>query len=239
MSGMKMKPPMMNIMRRKMNNMKDLKLKELIQIMGKRLNSVSQALEMLKGKKIKRPGWEGYWFVENEKVKIKLKTGEIIENDFNQETITNTLADDWEVIKTGKCWKPYIDEKYFCIDGDGELDWDLCDDTRYTNSRMSIGNYFQTEQQAEFMIEKLKVIHELKTFAAENNDEEINWNNDDQKKFFLYYNYIANEVSVDWVPYIKDIPFNVYFTGKSIAEKSIDAIGIERLKKYYFEVEEE
>nr|DAT71101.1 MAG TPA: Protein of unknown function (DUF2829) [Caudoviricetes sp.] len=197
--------------------------------------------EMLNGKKIRRPGWGGYWFIEDGKVKIQLKTGEIIENDFNQETITNTLADDWVITKKEVCWKPQRGVKYFSIDGDGELDWNLYDaeDTYYDNSRMSIGNYFQTEQQAEFMIEKLKVIHELKIFAVENNEEEIDWNNDDQKKFFLYYNCMANEVSVDWVPYIKDIPFNVYFTGKSIAEKSIDAIGIERLKKYYFEVEEE
>lgn len=58
--------------------------------------------EMLNGKKIKRPGWGGYWFIEDGKVKIKLKTGKIIENDFNQETITNTLADDWEVINEEK-----------------------------------------------------------------------------------------------------------------------------------------
>ena len=33
-------------------------------------------------------------------------------------------------------------------------------------------------------------------------------------------------------------PFNIYFSSKEQAQKAIDAIGEERLKKYYFCVEE-
>lgn len=197
--------------------------------------------EMLNGKKIRRPGWRGYWFIEGGKVKIKLKTGKIIENDFNQETITNTLADDWEVIneEKKKMWEPKIKENYYLIVNTGRIDCYSYDNDDADKCLQSIGNCFQTEEQAQFVVEKLKVIHELKIFAVENNEEEIDWNNDKQKKFFLHYNCITNRVSVDWNTYIKDISFNVYFTSESIAKKSIDAIGIERLKKYYFEVEEE
>ena len=189
--------------------------------------------EMLNGEKIKRPGWGGYWFIKDGKVKIQLKTGEIIENDFNQETITNTLADDWEVINEAKkkMWEPKRGERYFIVNTIGytkEIYPYVADGT--DELHIKFGNCFQTEQQAEFMIEKLKVIHELKTFAVENNEEEIDWNNDDQRKFFLYYSYSANQVLVNYVISMKEIPFNVYFTGKSIAEKSIDTIGIERLK---------
>lgn len=58
--------------------------------------------EMLKGKKIKRPDWKGYWFIEDDKIKIHLKDGNIKFNNFTQETITNTLAEDWEVVKESK-----------------------------------------------------------------------------------------------------------------------------------------
>lgn len=195
--------------------------------------------EMLNGKKIRRPSWGGYWFIEDGKVKIKLKTGEIIENDFNQETIINTLADDWEVVEEKKkWWKPEMYQEYYLIRWNGDINF-TTNSGSSDSSAMAFGNCFQTEEQAQFVVEKLKVIHELKIFAVENNEEEIDWNNDKQKKFFLHYNCITNRVSVDWNTYIKDISFNVYFTSESIAKKSIDAIGIERLKKYYFEVEEE
>lgn len=196
--------------------------------------------EMLNGKKIRRPSWGGYWFIEDGKVKIKLKTGEIIENDFNQETITNTLADDWEVVEEKKkWWEPKVNEQYFYIRSTGIVDYHNCDNDKVDKLFQSFGNCFQTVKEAKFMVEKLKIIHELKTFAVENNEEEINWNDDGQKKFFLYYSYSANQVLVNYVISMKENPFNVYFTSESIAEKSVEAIGEERLIKYYFEVEEE
>ena len=196
--------------------------------------------EMLNGEKIKRPDWGGFWFIEDGKVKIQLKTGEIIENDFNQETITNTLADDWVVVKESKkYWKPEMCNDYYYIDWDGDVDSMTYDNAPSDRRAINIGNCFEELEQAEFMAEKLRVIYELEKFAYENNEEEIDWNNDGQKKFFVYYDYFNNTVFVDYVTYMKDTPFNIYFTREFIAEKSIEAIGKERLIKYYFGVKDE
>ena len=35
------------------------------------------------------------------------------------------------------------------------------------------------------------------------------------------------------------IPFNIYFTSEEIAEKAIETIGEDRIKKYYFGVNED
>jgi len=56
-------------------------------------------MEMLKGKKIKRPCFKGYWFIDGitGKVGIHLASGdEIMEGDFDL-TLRNVLAEDWEV----------------------------------------------------------------------------------------------------------------------------------------------
>ena len=199
--------------------------------------------EMLNGEKIKRPGWGGYWFIEDGKVKIKLKTGEIIENDFNQETITNTLADDWEVVEEKKekktWWKSEMWQEYYQIDWDGRVFDMTYDDTSGDRGAIGIGNCFQTKKQAEFMAEKLRVIHELKTFAVENNEKEIDWNDVNQTKYYLGMFQSDKIIAVFSTYKWCYTPFNIYFTSEEIAKKAIETIGEERLKKYYFGMEDE
>lgn len=44
-----------------------------------------EAYKLMKdGKKVRRKGWIGYWFIEDEKVKIHLKDGNIKFNNFTQ-----------------------------------------------------------------------------------------------------------------------------------------------------------
>lgn len=202
--------------------------------------------EMSKGKKIKRPGWEGYWFIEDGKVKIKLKTSEILENNFNEETITNIFTDDWEVVEEKKekktWWKPEMWQKYYQIDWDGRVFDMTYDDTSGDRGSISIGNCFQTVEQAKFMVEKLKVIHELEKFAYENNEEEIDWNNKGQNKYYLVAKYsIDGTIHVDsfYTISFKGIPFDIYFTSKKIAKKAVEIVGEKRILKYYFDVNEE
>lgn len=56
-------------------------------------------IEMLKGKKIKRPCFKGYWFIDgvSGKLVIHLANGENIDNGDLDLTVRNTLAEDWEV----------------------------------------------------------------------------------------------------------------------------------------------
>lgn len=206
--------------------------------------------EMKKGKKVRRKGWKDVWFTLDNGGSVlrtipNMYKGTIKGTITGLEPLTlesaeNVCADDWEVIEDKKqWWKPELDEKYYIICSDGSIDFNTYDGDFCDKSFMAIGNCFQTEEQAKFMVEKLKIIHELKTFAVENNEEEINWNDDGQKKFFLYYSYSANQVLVNYVISMKENPFNVYFTSEELAKKAIETIGEERLKKYYFGVEDE
>ena len=58
-------------------------------------------IQMMKGKKVTRPGWQGYWYISNMTglVTIHLANGEEIDSGFNSATIMNTLAEDWAVVK--------------------------------------------------------------------------------------------------------------------------------------------
>ena len=56
-------------------------------------------LEMLKGNKIKRPAFEGYWFINGQtnQVTIHLKDDREITKGNLTLTVANCLAEDWEI----------------------------------------------------------------------------------------------------------------------------------------------
>lgn len=130
-----------------------------------------------------------------------------------------------------KVWKPDVEEEFYTLFGDGsiyKLTWlNIADRVK----RYEIGNCFKTEEEAKFALEKLKVITELKRFAIEHNEGEIDWNDNKQYKYTLCFDHDEN--CVKWVQYQHA---HIYFTSREIAEQAIKEIGEERLKKYYFEV---
>lgn len=194
--------------------------------------------EMLKGKKVRRHAWKGYWFIEDNKIKIHLKDGNTIFDNFTQETITNTLQEDWEVVEESKVWKPEKDEHYYYYDNDGRTyQSSYCEDS-IDKRRLEFGNCFKTQEEAKHMAEKLKVINELKNFALENNNEKIDWRDKCIGKYFITYDFYDEEISVASYTFRNFLPFEIYFTSKEIAQKAIKTIGADRIKKYYFDIEE-
>ena len=194
--------------------------------------------EMLKGKKVRRHAWKGYWFIEDNKIKIHLKDGNTIFDNFTQETITNTLQEDWEVVEESKVWKPEKDGHYYYYDNDGRTyQSSYCEDS-IDKRRFEFGNCFKTQEEAKHMAEKLKVINELKNFALENNNEKIDWRDKCIGKYFITYDFYDEEISVASYTFRNFLPFEIYFTSKEIAQKAIKTIGADRIKKYYFDIKE-
>ena len=170
--------------------------------------------EMLKGKKVRRHAWKGYWFIEDNKIKIHLKDGNTIFDNFTQETITNTLQEDWEVVEESKVWKPEKDGHYYYYDNDGRTyQSSYCEDS-IDKRRLEFGNCFKTQEEAKHMAEKLRVIKELRDFALENNAEEIDWKNRGEANYLITYNYARKELEIAYYYYTQYIPFNIYFTSK-------------------------
>ena len=194
--------------------------------------------KMLEGKKVRRKDWGSGQYYSLLKDKIFFIDRVIVLNI----TVEDSLADDWEVVEEKKkYWKPKKDEKYYFITA---YEYDVCvmddmnDEVIVDDNRINMGNCFKTEEEAEHMVEKLKVIHELQKFAFENNEKEIDWNDIKQYKCFLIYDTDDKKICVDYRTYVKNEPFNIYFTSFNLARQAIAKIGEDRIKKYYFDVEE-
>ena len=185
---------------------------------------------MEEGKKIRRKGWD------NKKSFLVLRNGEteLFWNGERIEILIKALLadtfDDWEVVEERKI--------FWVIDYDGYIYY-LNDNKLQKSGLVTIGNCFQTEEEAKHMVEKLKVIKELQDFALENNTEKIDWKNNKQLKFFINFDCYSNRVGYSYTDDCKTLPLNIYFTSRELALKAIEKVGKERIKKYYFDINDE
>ena len=197
--------------------------------------------EMLKGKKVRRPGFVNPWYIEQDKIVIKLKSGKVLEVPLNTVTIVDMNSNDWEVVeenKESKVWKPEKDGHYCYYNDTGHV-YESCYDGDSTDkNRLEFGNCFKTKEEASHMIEKLKVINELKNFALENNDKDVDWRDKCTTKYFISYDFDDEKIQFVGYTFRNFLPFEIYFTSREIARKAIKKIGEYRIKKYYFDIEE-
>lgn len=125
-------------------------------------------------------------------------------------------------------------DRYCYITADGELRFVSWQNDESDKNKLYIGNIFLTEEDAEFEVERLKVIAELKKYAKEFSDEE--WSNPTIPKYVIYLS--SQDYRMDITShYSVRYPF-LYFESKEKAQEAIDAVGEERIKKYYFGVRE-
>lgn len=191
--------------------------------------------KMREGKKVKRKGHSVCCAYDS-------KAGRICTGDGVPITgiaFEAALADDWEIVEEKKkYWTPKEKEKYFYIEDCMGVSDDRNVQAPIDYCRFNIGNFFKTKIEAEHILEKLKVIHELQKFAYENNEGEIDWKNFNQCKYYLVYDTKDEDLYVDYTVYCKREPFNIYFTSSKIAKRAIEVVGEDRIKKYYFNVED-
>lgn len=123
------------------------------------------------------------------------------------------------------------DEFYF-IDEHGLVIFATFDADYIGNERIkNIGNCFRTREEAEFEVERLKVLKELKEFACDIKEFKLY---DD--KWYLSYNSLDKKISID-----RDGIFarhGIYFKRKEDAEQVLELVGEERIIKYYIGIKE-
>lgn len=132
-----------------------------------------------------------------------------------------------------KAWKPKEDEKYWFVMGDGKIVWQIWFENTWDLNYWKIGNCFRTKEEAEFYREKLFVTAELQRFADENNGE-LKW--DGVTKYYFSYDYDEKKLMCDCSYFCQNS--SIYFSSYEIAQRAIETIGEERIKKYYLGVTE-
>lgn len=95
--------------------------------------------------------------------------------------------------------------------------------------KIEIGNVFEIKEQADFAVEKLKVEAELRKFSRPFKEDEYN--------YFIQINSSNNNIVIDSDDCYQTQGI-IYFKSVRIANKAIETVGAERIKKYIFGLED-
>lgn len=125
-------------------------------------------------------------------------------------------------------------ERYFFLTAIGTIMTGIWHGDSSDYNRINFGNVFLTEEDAEFARERLEVIDDLKMYAKEFSDEE--WKNCDLNKYCIRYDFRVCRVSAIMSFSVKGT--GLYFESEEKAQEAIEAVGEDRIKKYYLGVKE-
>ena len=124
-----------------------------------------------------------------------------------------------------------IGDQYFFIDSDGYINCTTYENDNFDINRMKIGNFFRTKGQAEFVVERLKVLEEMRVFAEPFNTKF----NNVKGHYYIYYDSVNRKLAVDNVRSIRC--GELYFESQEKAKECINVVGEDRIKKFYIGVE--
>ncbi len=112
----------------------------------------------------------------------------------------NILTDWFEEIKEPTRWKPDRNQKYYYLGNSGSVYYDTwANGSPIDNGRFEIGNCFQTEEEAEQAVEKLKAWKRLKDSGLKFKD----WNKSNYDRTFCVNAEVEHDVAAS--EFFKDL----------------------------------
>lgn len=133
-----------------------------------------------------------------------------------------------------KRWRANRDEQYYVIGNYGYVANSSENGTDIDTGRYEIGNYFKTREEAEKALEKIEIKQELEDLALElNNRKEIDWNDENQHKYYIYYDFFRDKIQCNENTFCKR--FDVYCLDENFKDKAIKRIGEEKLKELFID----
>lgn len=129
--------------------------------------------------------------------------------------------------ETENRWKPKVFEDYWWVSGRGFARRDKCLNSKYDEDVFNHTDVFPTKEQAKFDSERKRIRRELMKYSNGFDPSVRNWMFD--------YNYHDKTFSY-WNLKHRCYPFVIYFESQEMAEKAVEEVGEDRIKKYLFGV---
>ena len=119
-------------------------------------------------------------------------------------------------------------DTYYCIFPNGGVSKDCWDDCEVDRKCLSIGNAFKSEYEANFYVEKLKVLHELEMLGRSFDN--------DRHNYTIMLDSRDKKVEAGLTVFYNQCFFDCYFDSREEAQEAINKIGEDRIRNYLFGV---
>ena len=161
-----------------------------------------------------------------------VKATATIVKDFTKklQELANLNKEEQEKKEIKKRWRPNLGEIYFRINWDDivSLTWE--NDT-YDNKYYNVRDIYKTKEEAEFEVERRKIMIELQNYADEHNGE-IDHPSD---ALWIAFDEDDMSITVETESYLPPVGA-VLFSDGGTAYDAIETIGEDRILKYMFRV---
>lgn len=161
-----------------------------------------------------------------------VKATATIVKDFTKklQELANLNKEEQEKKEIKKRWRPNLGEIYFRINWDDivSLTWE--NDT-YDNKYYNVRDIYKTREEAEFELERRKIMIELQNYADEHNGEIAH----PSYAFWLALDENDMSITVETDSYLPPVGA-VLFSDGGTAYDAIETIGEDRILKYMFRV---
>lgn len=122
--------------------------------------------------------------------------------------------------------KPDFGESFFYLTDTGSIVEDTWTDTHTDYARLCLGNLFKNKEDAEFQLERLKVLAELQPYTCKFERDLHNYN--------FYYDHIDEKLRLGYSNFTQHA--NINFRTEELAKEAKEAVGEDRIKKHLFYV---
>ena len=122
-------------------------------------------------------------------------------------------------------WKPGHNENYWSVMGNGNVDYFLFNTASdYDNGCYEKHNCFKTEEEAQSRADKIKIYWQLYDLAERlNKGEKINWKNQGQRKYFIYYSDAEEHLDYDY-GWVSKMIGQIYCLDENFLDTAIEEI---------------
>ena len=152
---------------------------------------------------------------------------------------TDKINIEWEIIEEENTdWERVeYNNRYYRVTSYGKVCEEIEKNTSLDNKHHKIANYSIVKSKMEFKALRDNLLSRMQRWADIHNEDKIDWNNSEQRKYLIYYDYDDNKFCFTYVYYVRDLG-QVHFTSEEIANQCLEEFKEELLEFYKFEMEE-
>ena len=115
----------------------------------------------------------------------------------------------------------YSDKPYYRIEDVGNI-LALTDTEHETDNLLyETANYYSSKEVAENNARADKLMRQLRRFAVEHRENELNWYNINNRKYYITYDFEDNKISANYKTFLKGLGVT-YFDSMEIAQAAIN-----------------